>query len=247
MAWAWAAATDGDRSRGDSRRRRRAWEAVAVSLVFHAVVFLAIGLIVPRPVTRFLPDNPPVNITLLPPMPREHVHHAKAQSEHTKSPVSSGAARPALAVHAPVNVRPDAPPSPITAAPSPTPGSGASAAAENGTSKAPAPLPYEDGNRGVRAFLRGTVGCDYGPMAHLTAEEKARCAERFANIEKHAPEFSGIPGEKLSGFMAEAAANARKQQYREGTGPRTVVPCQGVGSNFGVGCLPEEAIHHYHN
>ena len=93
----------------------------------------------------------------------------------------------------------------------------------------------------MRAFLRGTVGCDYGEMAHLTMEEKARCAERFANIEKRAPEFSAIPGEKLGGFMAEAAANARKQRYREGNGPQPVVACQGVGSNFGVGCLPEEA------
>jgi hypothetical protein len=217
------------------RRRRGAWQAIAVSLVFHAFVFLAVGLIVPRPTPHFLPDSPPVNITLLPPITQQRIHRARPQPTPATAPRASQPATRPLAIHAAKDIRPDAPPSPLAASAQPGPAAGANG---SGTSHAPAPLPFEDSGRGVHAFLRGTVGCDYGEMAHLSAEEKARCADRFANIEKKAPEFSGIPGEKLGGFMAEAAANERRRTAHDQSVPMTL-PITREGN------LPPEAMHHF--
>jgi len=207
---------------------------IGLSAVVHLVVLALVGLYTPA--ARYVHFEPvtPVTVTLLPPLSHDRVHQAKPQASTAPS-----AGRPApLLVHAPKAVSPTAPPSPI-AAPTQEPG----AASGIGTSHAPGPLPAEDSGVGVHAFLRGTVGCDYGQTAHLTQEEKARCAERFGRIERNAPPFSGIPPEKLGGYLAEAAANARRRDAHDQNIPMTapVVACDGVGSNFGTGCLPASA------
>lgn len=92
-------------------------------------------------------------------------------------------------------------------------------------------------------MLRATIGCDYDSVVHLSEDEKTRCADRFAKQARSAPSFIATPAEKLAGYIDEARANERKQRYREGNLPTPIVACTGNGSNFGLGCLPADAIH----
>ena len=218
------------------RRRREAGPAIAISLVVHAVFFIAVGLVVPRPQFTQV-DQPPVLVTLLPSF--EHARSQAPRAETGKSPTSGRAAPDVFVphVHVPRTAAADAPSSPI-AAPSPA----EAAPGKPGTSTAPGPLPYDESERGVRAFLRGTVGCESADAVHLTAEERARCNERFAQDARGAQPFSGIDPDKRGAYSVQAAADERKRAAREGMGASPIVSCSGVGSNMGVGCLPDSAM-----
>jgi hypothetical protein len=224
--------TSGDGERG----RRGAGPAVAISLVVHALAFLAIGLITPRPQFVSIPPSPPLTVILLP-SPEEA--HPTRQPEATTPARTAGSAAAPLAVpriHVPRALAPSAAPSPVAAAPAAaTPGPASSPGGRPGSTFAPAPLPYEEGDRGVRALLRATVGCETPDAVHLTPEERARCTERLVEIARNAHPFSGVD-------PARRAAWDALHVNREGVPNAPIVSCQGQGSNFGVGCLPDSAI-----
>jgi len=223
------------------RRRRRAGPAIAISLVLHAVLFLAIGLIVPKPHFT-VAEPPPVTLFLLPSLERAQNERSRpTATSASKAPTAGRSAAPIILphVHIPRATTADAPSSPIAAAPP-----GEAAAGKPGTSAAPGPLPYDESERGVRAFLRGTVGCESPDAVHLTADERARCAERFAEDARNGQGFSGIDPAKRGAYSVQAAADERKRAAREGMGPTPIVSCTGVGSNMGVGCLPDSAMGH---
>lgn len=210
---------------------------VAASLAAHLVVFAWLGLATQRPTFYVGAGQRPMALQLVRPLRSEPRTARAASTDQKRAPVADAPTplRPHLApptVAAPASPVAAAPRAPATVAPTPPT-----------VGVAPGPLPAAEGGRGVRAMLRATVGCDYDSILHLTAEEKAKCAERFAKQARNAPTFIATPGEKLGGYMEEVRANERKQRYREGNLPTPVVACSGAGSNFGLGCLPADAIH----
>ena len=235
---------------GDGKRERRgAAPAVAISLVVHLVFFLAIGFMVPRPRLLSFEPSPPLRLILLP--APEEAHPTRSPAAKAPSP-NAGHPPPPLVLphlHVPQATASRAPPSPLAAPPASAGESGAP-----GTRAAPAPLPYEEGDRGVRAFLRATVGCDTPDAVHLTPEEKTRCSERFAATARGAPPVSAMDPVKRAGFAAQAAADDRKRAAREGPPTDVIVSCGGAGqardfpstgnTNLGGGCLPDAAIGH---
>ncbi len=238
-------AVDQDQIDRRRRARRRAGPAVAVSIAVHLAVFLAIGLIVPKPAFQFIPPEKPITLTLLPPMPRSQTHRARtAQASAPPVPLPNRVIQlPLPRVHTSAAPPRAVKPSPVPAPPAPAPGT--PAAGKPGTSVAPGPLPADESPRGVQALLRRSVGCDVEDAVQLTREEKEACAKRFGDMAKKASPFSAIPDDKRGAYSVQAAADERRRAAREGPTGQPVVACDGPGSNFGVGCLPESAIHHF--
>ncbi len=238
-------AVDQDQIVAKRRVRRRAAPAVAISLAVHAVLFLAIGLMVPRPSYRLPSVEPSLTVALIRPLPELRAHRAAR-------PASASPTREPEAILPRVHVPPTAPPksaapSPVPAAPQAVQGAGA---AKPGTSIAPGPLPADDTPHGVQALLRRTLGCDYADTARLTPDERAACARRFGDMARKAEPFSGIPDDKRGEYSIQAAANARLRAAHDQTVPMTQpiqTSCPGDNfSNLGVGCLPPEAMHKVH-
>lgn len=233
------------RSGEGERRRRGAGPAIAISLAIHAALLLAVGLIVPK--SRYMGvEPPPVTVQLLPSLERPQSVRSRTGASAAAAGAAAGrTAAPILLphVHTPRTVAPNAPPSPVAAAP---PAPAGLAPGPPGVSTAPGPLPYNATERGgVTAFLRGTVGCESADALHLTSEERARCAERFAQDARRSEEFSGIDPAKRGAFAAQAAADEHKRFMRDNQANAPLfVPCTGAGSNFGVGCLPDTAVGH---
>ena len=229
--------------RGVPGRRDRSWPIVLASVAFNIVLLTWLGVLTPKAGFQALPDEKPVTIQLIPQIRDLRTHTPRpAEAQASRTPAPSAALSPARPHLVPPPVL--APASPVQAPPGSPQAGESSTAAQAGTSTAPGPLPAAEGGRGVRALLRGTVGCDYDTIVHLTQEEKARCAQRFADGARKATPFMATPGEKLGGFMDEVAANQRKQRFRDGPMSAPVVACSGQGSNFGLGCLPDSAIMH---
>jgi hypothetical protein len=235
--------------RGPLGRSRRLWAIVGASIVIHLVLLSALGLMTSRPSFYISFAEKPVIVQLIPRIQTARVHRAKpSQAPESKAAVAA----------LPSPLRPHRVPPPVLApaspvqAPAAAPGQNQSAGQAQGATAAPAPLPAAEGGRGVRALLRGTVGCDYDAIVHLTPDEKARCAERFAAGAKKATPFMATPAEKLAGYMEEVAANERKLHYRDGSMAQPVVSCSspdavtavGERTNFGLGCLTKGAIVH---
>jgi hypothetical protein len=216
-----AAATlrSGDRLK---RRRGRA-SAVAIALAVHAAFFLAIGLITPRPQFPSFPPSPPVHVILIPTL--EPVQVERAPPPQASAP---GAERPPPIpiprIHIPRSPPPGTAPPSLASAP-PSPGG----AGRPGGSPAPGPLPYEEGERGVRAFLRATVGCETPDAVKLSAAERTRCDQRFAEEARNAHPLGVLNTGRHGEFGAPSG--------RDDLPIHPIVACTGQGSNFGVGCL----------
>jgi len=233
---------------GERRRRGGAGPAIGVSIGVHLLILAALGLAVPKP-KFFQTDQPPISVTILPSF--ENARSQPRQAVPDKSAATSGQTPKAMLlphVHMPRAGAAEAPPSPIAA-----PSAGEGSNGRPGTSTAPGPLPYDESERGVRAFLRGTVGCESPDAIHLTADEKARCAARFAQDARGGQAFSAIDPEKRGAYAAQAAADEHRRSLRDNLGNSPlIVPC-GSGpppreftgnTNLGGGCLPDSAIGH---
>ncbi len=240
MSMSWAAATH------TPREQRRRWTVVGLSALAHLVILGLIGLNAPKS-SFHLPDRQqPIEVSLLRLRSTQAVHRAAiAAFTPGRAPVMGKApVTPTLPnLHVPERPAPSAPPSPL-AAPGASGAGQTPGAGKPGTSYAPGPEPYADAERGVGAFLRGTVGCDYGSAAQLTKAEQERCAQRFGDAARKATPFSGLDPLKRGRFDDQAAADEKKRQRRDGTMPDLVVPCTGAGSNFGTGCLPDASLMH---
>jgi hypothetical protein len=239
----WAAQTH------NPREQRRRWTVIGLSALAHLAILTLIGLNAPRSNFHPVDQQPPIVVSLLHLPSTPTVHHAASappSSASARAPVIGRAPiAPTLPnLHVPQRPAPGAPPSPLAAPSAPGAGQTPGAADKPGTSYAPGPEPYADAERGVGAFLRGTVGCDYGSAARLTKAEQTRCAERFGDAARKAAPFSGLDPLKRGRFDDQAAADEKKRQGREGPMTALVVPCSGAGSNFGTGCLPDASIMH---
>jgi hypothetical protein len=238
---------------GEGRRRGRgAGPAITISLVLHALVLVAIGLSVPKPQFSQPAQAPPVKVILLPSFEQAHPQAAAPAPGAARGPTAGRAAPEVILphVHVPPATTAQAPPSPITAPPN----SGEAPPGRPGASVAPGPLPYSESDRGVRAFLRATVGCENPESGRLSPEERARCAERFAKDARGEPPFSSIDPAKRGAYAAQAAADEHRRSMRDNQADSPLfVPCgsfqaretaPAVGANLGGGCLPDTAIGH---
>jgi hypothetical protein len=169
-------------------------------LLAHIVVLSIVGFSAPKLAAPFLPQAPPIDLWLAPRLTRQ----ADRPTEHRASAVGPQIAAPAPKTAKPQN-RPAPAPAPIAApaAPATTAGPGA-------------PTPGVEAGQGVRQALRSRVGCDLGPGAHLTHEEKDRCDQHFAETAKLGPKFiDTIPPEKRAYY------DAVQQAYQAMNDPRT--------------------------
>jgi hypothetical protein len=68
--------------------------------------------------------------------------------------------------------------------------------------------------RGLRG---GVLGCANAEALHLSAAEKARCAEAFGEGARESPQMSAIDSSKRQELDRESAAAAAAQKYRDST------------------------------
>jgi hypothetical protein len=112
---------------------------------------------------------------------------------------------PAVAIPGAIFAPPTGPAS-QAAAPSGAPGGGGGPGLPGGV------LP------GFGAGLRGGVlGCANAEALHLSAAEKARCAEAFGEGALESPRMSAIGASRRAELDHEAAAEAAAQKYRDST------------------------------
>ena len=212
----------------DKARKHRRSAGVGLSVLAHMVVLAVIGMNVPRPIYRQSSPAPPANIWLMPRLtPAQHRSDHQIAAPKTPPPAPL---KPVKAASAPTPVE--------TAA---SPGRPAPIGAKPGQ---PSAEPGEEG--GVREALRTSVGCDADRVVHLTPGEHDRCDQKFGEMAKTAPPFSGLDPLKRGRFDAQAEADERRRANRQGPMQELVVPCSGEGSNLGGGCLPDSAIVHIH-
>jgi hypothetical protein len=96
----------------------------------------------------------------------------------------------------------------------PGPGAGAPAGGQAGGGRAPGfpggALPgFGSGLRG------GVLGCANAEALHLSAAERARCAQAFGEGAKDSPQMSAIDASKRRELDREAASEAAAQKYRD--------------------------------
>jgi hypothetical protein len=163
-----------------------------------------------------LTESPPVQLTLLPPLPRPALRPQVQPQPQSKA----AAARPQPALKV------------LTRPPEPR-------AAAAGVAAGPAPVPAEiapepkapPGPPGdVQGVLKETVGCDDPDGYHLTKAQRASCEARLTAHAKEAPNLFGlnIPPDKLAAFDRAARCH---EQNRGGAMPAP-------DDNMGVGTVP---------
>jgi hypothetical protein len=141
---------------------------------------------------------------------------------------------------------PAASPSP-TVATTPAAGSaGGRAAASGGAAAGSAhgrwTVEGEDGQDGVRKFLRATVGCSHADYVKLSTDEQANCDRRVGEEARKYLDKSLTDPDKRAAFIAAAQAQERRRADRTGPLQDIYGPCNGQ-SNLGVGCRKDPSKH----
>ena len=165
-------------------------------------------------------------------------------------PKPAAAPAPALAARAPA--RAEAPPrpavpaaKPVAAAPPSAPLQAANALGPPApTSPAPARAAEAPASGGdVRGAVREAIGCAHETYLRLSAAERAACERKLAELPKaRGATVDPIPALKRGEYDRQAARDARRRDH-DGPMSNPVVPCEGLGSNFSLGCVPKEAMH----
>lgn len=237
--------------RRDRDRRRAA--GLLASFVAHAV---AVGLLAsvapPLVLTQGRPEALQVRLVAAPADEGVAVPRLAAAGP-TRSPRE--ALREALPASRPLppalHARTAPPPRTRPAAPAaPRPGGGAAAGAA-GTSpkpagRAPGPQATDGGDAegAARALVRTTVGCDHETWLRLSPAERERCDVPFVEGLRSGLHIDPLPADKRADFDRQAAADSRRRTLREGPLYNPAPACTGAGSNFGTGCLAEDAVGH---
>lgn len=204
------------------------------------------------PTTTAAPD---MTVRLIPILPLDIQRRPSpsAAASPAAAPAAASAPRTARRSPAPPPPKPLPAPTPIARpappapAPRPTPLPGPAAPALRpgpSTGKAPAPAPGPDPNGDVHGAVRAAIGCSHEDFLKLTPAERAACDRKLAEAKPRGAYVDPIPPLKRGAFDRQAAADARRRDH-EGVMPNPIVACEGLGSNFGTGCLPPEAIHHF--
>ncbi len=240
------------------RDRRRAIPALAASLLVHLALLIVVAHIAgvsPRAaepvaepdfqvqlVTRPPPPTASPAITtsrssrrLDQPTPRVVPRAAPLHPRPAPRPPSPAvqAARPAPRGPTPLPSRPSASSPPVGEAPGRAAGLGAQ---PNGRW---AVQGEDEGQDGVRKFLRATVGCSHEDYVALTGQERTACDRRIGEEARSI----GIPSDKIAGFIAAAEAQERRRADRTGPMKDLFVPCTGVNSNLDRGCINMTSKH----
>ena len=243
------------------RDRRRAIPALAASLLVHLallIVFAHVAGVAPRtsePVAEpdfqvqlvTQPPPAPPNAAAVPRSSRRGVQATplvatrrappRPRSAPTPPPQAVQVARPAPP-HAPR--APATPPSHASAStPAAGPNSGAAAGSGAPGGGRWAVQGEDEGQDGVRKFLRATVGCSHADYVALTEPERAACDRRIGQEARSI----GIPSDKIAGFIAAAEAQERARAGRTGPMKDLFVPCKGQGSNLDRGCINMTSKH----
>lgn len=184
------------------RLARRTAPAVALAAVLHLLLFLAVGLIVPKADYRFAPQPAPVRLILLPPMPSLH-HRDRPLGPIAKAVRAGGQAAPTVLpnVHRPPPAPRDAPPSPLSFA-----------AGED--------KPATPSAEAMQFYERSLSGCGREDLILLTPEERARCTARAVEAARGGrpptvPDLNGLDPAKRAAWDAEVAA---ARDRRDGSG-----------------------------
>ena len=239
-------------------RRRETTGALAVSILVHIALLIVLahqvapGLRAPEPIE---PDVQ-VQLTAQPPPPAATPPAERPRvSRRPRRQTAAVAPRPTPLPRPPPRpagraIQPTRPAAPPHAAPAPrltpssatanTPATGATAgstAAGGGSAGGRWSVQGEDGQDGVRRFLRATVGCSHEDYVGLTEPERASCDRRVGRDAR----ALGIPPDKIAGFIAAAQAQEEARAGRTGPLPNVFTPCKGVGSNLDRGCLNVKA------
>ncbi len=241
-------------------RRRATTGALAVSLLVHLALFIVLarevapGFRTPaRTESDFqvqLVTEPPQAAAPGSPAPRAASRRVVRQAPAAPSaPVVQRPRRSLASPPRPVEpARPVPPRVPPAAHPALRP-SGVGAGARTGSGATPAPSPGpgawavqgDDGQDGVRTFLRATVGCSHEDYVNLNANERAACDRRVAIAAR-------VGAQKVDGLSAEAraafdAAVHAQEEARSSRMQEPFVPCKGAGSNLDRGCINMKSKH----
>jgi len=219
--------------------------AAAGSVLLHVAALLLIGLNIARLTP---PPLAPVRETevwlyALPPLERLKPHQAPAPAK--TPPHQARAAPPARPPISAPRAAPRSAPGPAPRPAGPRPDGAAVPSPVAGAATKPGPAPEHGstaaGPDGVTEALRTSVGCDADHVVHLTGAEQDKCAQKFGEAARRGQPFVK-PGDR--NFAAQAAADERRRQDRQGPLQDNVKACTGEGSNFGIGCLSDRAIIH---
>ena len=181
--------------------RRRTTEAIAASLIAHAVVLTIAGLQHPTLVIPFEEAGPPepiIPILLVPhaPPPAAVVPAPSPIRLHQRQPRFTPAEAPPIApvvIPPPAPTAPPAPPGPVTVSAQPSP------EAVQRTQ--------------VRAALKGLLGCSNPDLAGLTQAQRDACADRMGTAARNAT-FPGLGLGAEKRRMLEAAGAKKEADYR---------------------------------
>ncbi len=97
----------------------------------------------------------------------------------------------------------------------------------------------DEGQDGVRKFLRATVGCSHADYVALNEQERSACDRRIGQEARSI----GIPADRIASFIAAAEAQERRRADRTGPMKDLFVPCTGPGANLDRGCINMTSKH----
>ncbi len=168
----------------------------------------------PRPAPSPTPIAPPT------PAPTPGPPRVVSQSSMVKSQAQVAARAPKLVLHKSKDQ--GAPLAPAVAIPgavfAPPAGPAPQAAAPGGGAPGGGPGLPGGALPGFGAGLRGSaLGCANAEVLHLSAAERARCAQAFGEGARESPQMSAIDASKRQALDHEAAAAAAAQKYRDST------------------------------
>lgn len=240
-----------------ARDRRRA-AALLASLVAHAGVVALLASVAPRLVlTQGRPEPLQVRLVAAPAEEATSTRPALAEPVARAPAILRGerlAPRPVPPTRLPSSPAPRArirAPSPFakSALPAQAPGGGLAAGAAAGSAGATSQGsgPRADGGDAqgaARALVRNTVGCDHETWLRLSPAERERCNSPFLEGMRSGLHIDALPADKRADFDRQAAADSRKRAYQEGPVYNPVTACAGAGSNYGTGCLADDAVKH---
>jgi hypothetical protein len=237
------------------RDRRRAIPALAASLLVHLALLIVVAHVAgvsPRALEPIAEPDFQIQLVTQPPLAAPRAAAVPRSSRQVVQATPLVATRPspprlrvrptppARAVQAarPAPPRaPSAPAAPPSRASASIPAAGASSGAAGGTG-APSGGRWsvqgeDEGQDGVRKFLRATVGCSHADYVALNDQERSACDRRIGQEARSI----GIPADRIASFIAAAEAQDRRRADRTGPMKDLFVPCTGVGSNLDRGCI----------
>jgi hypothetical protein len=251
-------------------RRRAEVGALVASVLAHLIIFVILAReAVPSlrlPATAE-PDFQVQLVTEPPPAPEPKPQPEPAREARASARLHPQPARPPAPVRPtpPLRPAPAPPPRAIAARPAPprappapasapshtvasTPAAGAAAGSATAIGGAAQgahgrwTVEGEDGQEGVRKFLRATVGCSHADYVKLSADEQANCDRRVGEEARKYLDKQLVDPDKRAGFIAAAEAQERRRADRTGPLQDIYGACNGQ-SNLGVGCRKDPSKH----